>query len=368
MDARQGQPQSSPSPSFAASSVDSNWVPDVEVNECPLCNRRFQALLVPKHHCRACGRIVCGSCSNNKIFVPQKGTKARVCDPCNDLSRIDTHSELTDSLTTSRQMETSLKSNLKEMTQQADWFRSFLLQITSEANAPPGGVHSWGGSTTLPASSATYAETPSVDYEDTAGDIASSFVTTNSELVTEEELEAPERSASPFETSSAGSKDGLSVVLANLRNPEIADLIARSRRRWKETCVEVSACREENGRLEMDIEVLDRDYSDQQQEIKTLYKAVKNMEADLKNRSIREAERDELKHRTEQLQSELDGLNQRRATLEEGLPGTRSGSFFSNAGSDGGEVTRRRCCKGSTDSQGREERRCIRPGGGCSIM
>lgn len=391
----QGQQQHPLHASSAAVAADSNWVPDDEVNECPLCNRKFHALLAPKHHCRACGRIVCGSCSNNRIFVPQKGRKARVCDPCNDLSFVDQHSTLTDSLATTRQMETSLKNNLKEMTQQADWFRSFLLQITSEGDAPAA-FHCRATPT------GSYCEVPSkrpsADDEDATGDLASSYVTTNSELVTEEELEAPQRleasarqGHSPeLESAPTASQDNLSSVLANLRDPEIADLIARARQRWKDTCEEVATCREENGRLEMDIEVLDRDYAEIQQEIKQLYKAVKNMEADLKTRSVREVERDELKHRTDEKQTELDGLHQRMATLEESLPSSRQGSFFSRAASDGsdGEAAgssffanvRHRCCcsESSAESQrcgsstlarlgGREERRCIRPGA-CALM
>lgn len=40
------------------------WQPDEEVKECPLCERRF-TLLFRRHHCRKCGRVVCGYCSDN---------------------------------------------------------------------------------------------------------------------------------------------------------------------------------------------------------------------------------------------------------------------------------------------------------------
>lgn len=380
---RQGQQQTSQA---ASSAADSNWVPDEQVSECPLCNRKFGSILLGKHHCRACGRVVCGSCSDNQIFVPQKGSKARVCDTCHDLSRVDKHSALTDSLNTSRQVETTLKNHLKEMTQQADWFRSFLLQISSEANAPPGGVHSPGPSTDIDSNMSSFCPTESflaatdtfagaVGSTDEGGagvDVASSFVTTNSELVTEEELmEDPS-------SSSAAAQDGLSLALASLRNREIHDLIHRSRRRWKETCQEVATKREENGRLEMDIEVLDKDYTECQQEIKQLYKVVQNMENDLKQGSLRQAERDQLKQRTEVMQEELNGLQQRMATLEDAMPRSsstsRSGSFLnfgSSTASPGAEgasfVARRCCCNDNSDSEGQDNRRCIRSGG-CSIM
>lgn len=38
-----------------------------------------------KHHCRACGRVVCGACSSKKAKVPSKGftdVAVRICDEC----------------------------------------------------------------------------------------------------------------------------------------------------------------------------------------------------------------------------------------------------------------------------------------------
>lgn len=42
-----------------------NWQPDADVSECPFCHIPFGRWLSSnrKHHCRLCGRVVCGNCS-----------------------------------------------------------------------------------------------------------------------------------------------------------------------------------------------------------------------------------------------------------------------------------------------------------------
>jgi len=58
------------------------WVPDVQVNNCPLCNAKF-TIIYRKHHCRKCGIVVCDGCSKGKAFVTNVSTKeVRVCDNC----------------------------------------------------------------------------------------------------------------------------------------------------------------------------------------------------------------------------------------------------------------------------------------------
>jgi hypothetical protein len=42
------------------------WVDDSSVTKCYKCSRTF-SLIYRRHHCRACGRIFCGNCSNNII-------------------------------------------------------------------------------------------------------------------------------------------------------------------------------------------------------------------------------------------------------------------------------------------------------------
>lgn len=65
------------------------WQPDDSASHCPLCTLQF-SWLQRKHHCRCCGRIVCGSCSNhrrvlaNPISPPleDRSLPLRVCKTC----------------------------------------------------------------------------------------------------------------------------------------------------------------------------------------------------------------------------------------------------------------------------------------------
>ncbi|KAJ1959189.1 hypothetical protein GGI12_004465 [Dipsacomyces acuminosporus] len=61
------------------------WDPDESTEECYICFREF-SLFVRKHHCRACGKIVCNSCSRKNImFVGRTSTETkegRGCDQC----------------------------------------------------------------------------------------------------------------------------------------------------------------------------------------------------------------------------------------------------------------------------------------------
>ncbi|PBP22690.1 fyve domain containing protein [Diplocarpon rosae] len=45
------------------------WQPDAEVTLCPICGTQF-SFFVRKHHCRKCGRVVCGNCSPHRITIP----------------------------------------------------------------------------------------------------------------------------------------------------------------------------------------------------------------------------------------------------------------------------------------------------------
>ncbi|ETV89691.1 hypothetical protein, variant 2 [Aphanomyces astaci] len=47
----------------------SSWVQDDAVYACFKCHVQF-SLIVRKHHCRACGRIFCNACSNQRLVIP----------------------------------------------------------------------------------------------------------------------------------------------------------------------------------------------------------------------------------------------------------------------------------------------------------
>ncbi|KAI9728503.1 MAG: hypothetical protein M1834_007641 [Cirrosporium novae-zelandiae] len=47
------------------------WQPDNEVSSCPICGVQF-TFFNRKHHCRKCGRVVCGNCSPHRITIPKQ--------------------------------------------------------------------------------------------------------------------------------------------------------------------------------------------------------------------------------------------------------------------------------------------------------
>uniref|UniRef100_A0A224YPY0 FYVE zinc finger domain-containing protein n=1 Tax=Rhipicephalus zambeziensis TaxID=60191 RepID=A0A224YPY0_9ACAR len=58
------------------------WIPDEEAPSCMLCFGRF-TVLKRRHHCRACGKVLCSSCCNQKAPLPcLENREGRVCLPC----------------------------------------------------------------------------------------------------------------------------------------------------------------------------------------------------------------------------------------------------------------------------------------------
>ncbi|RWS16383.1 uncharacterized protein B4U79_07471 [Dinothrombium tinctorium] len=58
------------------------WVPDSRVTMCQVCMSEF-TVTFRRHHCRACGRVVCSNCSPNKAPLKYLKFRAdRVCDSC----------------------------------------------------------------------------------------------------------------------------------------------------------------------------------------------------------------------------------------------------------------------------------------------
>ena len=61
------------------------WVRDFTVNSCSRCNTHFSSFK-RRHHCRNCGLIYCGACSNQKRFLDSGSSwnsrKRRVCIEC----------------------------------------------------------------------------------------------------------------------------------------------------------------------------------------------------------------------------------------------------------------------------------------------
>lgn len=57
------------------------WAKDSDAARCKQCDRDF-TLARRKHHCRSCGEIFCGNCSNNEMPLPSSKKPVRVCDGC----------------------------------------------------------------------------------------------------------------------------------------------------------------------------------------------------------------------------------------------------------------------------------------------
>ncbi|KAK2867513.1 hypothetical protein Q8A67_025630 [Cirrhinus molitorella] len=58
------------------------WIPDLRATMCMICTCEF-TLTWRRHHCRACGKVVCQACSTNKQPLKYlKNQLARVCDLC----------------------------------------------------------------------------------------------------------------------------------------------------------------------------------------------------------------------------------------------------------------------------------------------
>ncbi|KAM4852859.1 zinc finger FYVE domain-containing protein 26 [Thomomys bottae] len=90
-------PQSQPLLEFVPPTVPparSQWVPDETESMCMVCCREHFTMFNRRHHCRRCGRLVCGSCSTKKMVVEGcRESPARVCDQCYSYYNQDTPEE-----------------------------------------------------------------------------------------------------------------------------------------------------------------------------------------------------------------------------------------------------------------------------------
>ncbi|XP_020510262.1 pleckstrin homology domain-containing family F member 2 isoform X2 [Labrus bergylta] len=59
------------------------WVPDSEATVCMRCQKVKFTPVSRRHHCRKCGYVVCGPCSDKKYLLPSQSSKpVRVCEFC----------------------------------------------------------------------------------------------------------------------------------------------------------------------------------------------------------------------------------------------------------------------------------------------
>ncbi|XP_035743167.1 zinc finger FYVE domain-containing protein 9-like isoform X1 [Vespa mandarinia] len=61
------------------------WIPDSNASSCMLCDLKF-TVLKRRHHCRACGKVLCSKCCNMKYKLEYQGNiHSRVCVACYQL-------------------------------------------------------------------------------------------------------------------------------------------------------------------------------------------------------------------------------------------------------------------------------------------
>ncbi|XP_076804222.1 uncharacterized protein LOC143448385 isoform X2 [Clavelina lepadiformis] len=59
------------------------WIKDNEVTMCMTCSKPFNKLLRRRHHCRACGKVVCSKCSMHETTLQyDPGKQQKVCEDC----------------------------------------------------------------------------------------------------------------------------------------------------------------------------------------------------------------------------------------------------------------------------------------------
>ncbi len=63
-----------------------NIVSKSSVRDCAICHKVFKMFTLKtefsKHHCHACGRVVCHACSTEKLFFESTQSLERVCTEC----------------------------------------------------------------------------------------------------------------------------------------------------------------------------------------------------------------------------------------------------------------------------------------------
>ena len=60
------------------------WMPDDASKRCLVCNGGFDKVFKSKHHCRACGILVCNGCSSQRALIPLGQC---VLPPISDITR-----------------------------------------------------------------------------------------------------------------------------------------------------------------------------------------------------------------------------------------------------------------------------------------
>lgn len=283
------------------------WVPDEEVNECPMCGRRFNNISLRKHHCRACGKVVCGNCSNNLMVLPGGRTRERVCDDCHTFHLHGQAASLTENMSKNREVQAVLKANLNEKHRQVEGYKEFLRDVAGVAAMGDGG--------------GTISGCNEEDFNSPSPSPTSS-------------VRGP-----PLDSSSTGGDPGDSPACSEMRTLE-----GHARRRWTQVCTDLWQNSAEIDRLRHENKETEGKYAAKYGEVQRLEKHVQSLEADLRDCPIVISERDQLGQKNLLLQRELEGLTRRMQALQADRPTSSfSSSFSSLASSDVPDAIRRHC-------------------------
>ncbi|KAH3760929.1 protein piccolo [Pelomyxa schiedti] len=69
------------------------WIPDKNAKFCMICSQVFN-VIIRRHHCRKCGKVMCGNCSRQRSLENVAEKHVRVCKFCNDLVDIENSGQL----------------------------------------------------------------------------------------------------------------------------------------------------------------------------------------------------------------------------------------------------------------------------------
>ncbi|KAM7359354.1 zinc finger FYVE-type containing 26 spastizin [Cochliomyia hominivorax] len=60
------------------------WIRDEDASHCMCCRRAAFTMLMRRHHCRRCGRVVCFACSTHRMRIPElyEDVEVRICNDC----------------------------------------------------------------------------------------------------------------------------------------------------------------------------------------------------------------------------------------------------------------------------------------------
>ncbi|XP_056648092.1 zinc finger FYVE domain-containing protein 9 [Diorhabda sublineata] len=67
------------------------WIPDSDTTSCLHCDMKF-TVLKRRHHCRACGLVLCSKCCHLRFKLEYLDAEARVCNKCHNILNKDTNS------------------------------------------------------------------------------------------------------------------------------------------------------------------------------------------------------------------------------------------------------------------------------------